>query len=84
MMVGWGFVLAHQILAVIVEGEGAALGGEFVFCARSDHTTRSRNIKPEVVFKVQNMARYALFCLIMGLSKAEMPIFARLWPDRVR
>jgi len=26
--------------------------------ARSDHTTGSRNIKPEVVFKVQKMAQY--------------------------
>jgi len=34
--------------------------------ARSDDTTGSRNIKPEVVFKVQKMARYALFCFIMG------------------
>ena len=55
----------------------------FLLVARSDHTTGSRNIKPEVVFKVQKMARYASFCLIMGLFKGEVPVFARLWPDRV-
>jgi len=31
----------------------------FLLVARSDHTTESRNIKLEVVFKVQKMARYA-------------------------
>jgi len=41
-------------------------------------------MKPEVVFKVQKMARYALFCLIMGSFKAEVPVFARLWPVMVR
>jgi len=51
---------------------------------KSDHTTGSRNIKPEVVFKVQEMARYALFCLTMGPFKGEVPVFARLWPVRVR
>jgi len=56
----------------------------FLLVARSDHTTGSRNIKPEVVFKVQKMARYALFCLIMGPYKGEVPVFARLWPVRVR
>jgi len=56
----------------------------FLLVARSDHTTGSRNIKPEVVFKVQKMARYALFCLIMGQFKAEVPAFARLWPVMVR
>ena len=52
----------------------------FLLVARSDHTTGSRNIKPEVVFKVQKMARYASFCFIMGPSKAEVLVFARLWP----
>jgi len=28
----------------------------FLLVARSDHTTGSRNIKPEVVFKVHKMA----------------------------
>ena len=28
----------------------------FLLVARSDHTTGSRNMKPEVVFKVQKMA----------------------------
>jgi len=28
----------------------------FLLLARSDHTTGSRNIKPEVVFKLQKMA----------------------------
>jgi len=51
----------------------------FLLVARSDHSTGSRNIKPEVVFKVQKMARYALFCLIMGPFKVEVPVFARLW-----
>jgi len=40
-------------------------------------------MKPEVVFKVQKMAQYALFCLIMGPFKGELPVFARLWPIRV-
>jgi len=30
------------------------------------------------------MAWYASFCLIMGLFKGEVPVFARLWPVRVR
>jgi len=45
----------------------------FLLVARSDHTTGSRNIKPEVVFKVQKMPQYASFCLIMGLFKGELP-----------
>ena len=60
------------------------LRAHFLLVARSDHTTGSRNIKPEVVFKVQKMARYASFCLIMGPFKGEVPVFARLWPIRVR
>ena len=56
----------------------------FLLLARSDHTTGSRNIKPEVVFKVQKRARYAAFCLIMGLVTGKVPVFARLWPIRVR
>ena len=60
------------------------LRDHFLLLARSDHTTGSRNIKPEVVFKVQKMARYASFCLTMGLFKGEVPLFARLWPVRVR
>jgi len=56
----------------------------FLLVARSDHTTGSRNIKPEVVFKVQKMTQYALFRLITGLFKGEVPVFARLWPVRVR
>ena len=49
-----------------------------------DDTTGSRNIKPEVVFKVQKMARCVSFCLIMGPFKGEVPVFARLCPVRVR
>ena len=30
------------------------------------------------------MARYALFCLTMDTFKGEVPVFARLWPVRVR
>jgi len=41
---------------------------------RSDYTTGSRNIKPEVVFKVHKMAQYASFCLIMGPFKGEVPV----------
>jgi len=41
-------------------------------------------LKPEVVFRVWKMARYASFCLIMGPFKGEVPVFGRLWPDRVR
>ena len=48
------------------------------------HTTGSRNIKPEVVFIVQKVTRYASFCLIMGLFNEEVPAFARLWPVRFR
>ena len=51
----------------------------FLLVARLDHTTGSRNIKPEVVFKMQKMARYASFCLIMGPFKGEV----QLWPVRV-
>jgi len=40
--------------------------------------------KPEVVSKVQKMAQYALFCLIIGPFKGEVPVFARLWPVMVR
>jgi len=56
----------------------------FPLVARSDHTTGSTNIKPEVVFKVQKMAQYASFCLIMGQFEGEVPVFAILWPARVR
>jgi len=45
----------------------------FLLVARSYHTTGSRNIKPEVVAKVQKMAQYASFCLIMGPFKGELP-----------
>jgi len=58
------------------------LRDHFLLVARSDHTTRSRNIKPEVVLKVQKMARYASFCLIMGPFKGEVTVFAKLWPVR--
>jgi len=58
------------------------LRDHFLLAARSDHTTGSRNLKPEV--EVQKMARYASFCLIMGAFKGEVPVFARLWPIWVR
>ena len=47
------------------------LRDHFLLVARSDHTTGSRNIKPEVVFKVQKMARCALSCFIMGPFKGK-------------
>ena len=47
------------------------LRDHFLSVARSNHTTGSRNIKLEVVFKVQKMARYASFCLIMGPLKGK-------------
>jgi len=50
----------------------------FLLVAMSDHTTGSRNIKPEVVFKVQKMARYASFCLIMGPFKRETACFCQI------
>jgi len=56
----------------------------FLLVARSDHTTGSRNIKQEVVFKVQKIARYALFCLRIGPFKGGKCLFATLWPVRVR
>jgi len=52
----------------------------FLLVAKSDHTTGSRNIKPELVSKVQKMARYASFCLIMGRFKGKclfLPDMAR-------
>jgi len=61
-----------------------SLRDHFLLVARSDLTTGSRYIKPEVVSRVQNMARYALFCLIMGPFKGEVPVFARLWPVRIK
>jgi len=54
------------------------LRNHFLLVARSDHTTGSRNVKPEVVSKVQKMAQYALFCLTMSPFKGELPVFARL------
>jgi len=42
-----------------------------VLVARSDHTTGSRNITLEVVSKVQKMAQYASFCLIMDPFKGN-------------
>jgi len=60
------------------------LRDHFLLAVRSDHTTGSRNVKPEVVFKVQKMARYVSFCLIMGPFKGKVPDFARLCSDRVR
>jgi len=59
------------------------LGDHFLLVARSDHTTGSRNLKPEVVFKVQKMVRYASSCPIMGRLRGSA-CFARLWPVRVR
>jgi len=56
----------------------------FSVIAVSDNTTESRNIKPEVVSKVHIMAPYALLCLIVGPFMGEVPIFARLWPIRVK
>jgi len=52
----------------------------FLLVAMSDHTTGSRNIKPEVVLKVQKMARYASLCLIMGVFKGEMPVLPDYGP----
>jgi len=34
-------------------------------------------MKPEIVFNVQKMARYASFCVIMGPFKGKLPVFAR-------
>ena len=52
----------------------------FLLVARSDYTTGSINRKPEVTFKVQEIVRYASFCLIMGPFKGELPVFATLLP----
>jgi len=43
----------------------------FLLLARSDDTTGRRNIKPEIVLKVQKMAQYASFCLITGPFKGK-------------
>jgi len=56
------------------------LRDHFLLVARSDHTTGSKNIRLEVVFKGQKMARYAYSSLIMGPFKGKVPVFARLWP----
>ena len=56
----------------------------FPLVARSDHTAGSRNIKPEVIFKVQKMAQYALFCLILGPFKGEVPVLLDYGPLRLR
>jgi len=58
------------------------LRDHFLLVARSDHTTGSRNIKPEVVFKEQKMAQYAPFCLIMGSFRGKMPVFCQIWSVR--
>jgi len=71
-------------LPCLQEYKNSRLRDHFLLVARSDHTTRSYNIKLEF-FKVQKMSRYASFCLIMGPFKGEVHVFARLWPigDRV-
>ena len=51
----------------------------FLLVARSDHTTGSRNVKPEVVFKVQKMARYASFCFIISHLTTPQPA-CRIFP----
>ena len=59
---------------------------DFLAASRARIVGLRLELKPEVVFKVQKqkMARYASFCLIMGPFKEEVPVFARLWPIRVR
>jgi len=52
----------------------------FLLVARSDHATGSRNIKPELVFIVQKMARYASFFLTMDPFMGEVPVFADYGP----
>jgi len=55
--------------------------------ARSDHTTGRRNIKPEVVFRVQKMAQYASFCFTMGPFNhftACMPDFSGTQENTIR
>jgi len=54
------------------------LRDHFLLVARSDHTTGSRNIKPEIVFRMQKMTRYAYFCLIMGLLKGGGAYFCQI------
>ena len=56
----------------------------FLLVARSDHTTGSRNIKPEVVFKVQKMARCASFGLIIGPFKGGSACFCQIMAVSVR
>jgi len=62
------------------------LRNHFLLAARSDHTTGSRNIKPELVFKEQKIAWYALFCLIIDLFKGGSACFLPDYgpPGRVR
>ena len=55
------------------------LRDHFLLVLRSDHTTGSRNIKPEVA-KVHKMAWNALFYPVMGPFKGRSAFFVRLWP----
>jgi len=50
----------------------------FLSVSGLDHATGSRNIKPEVLFKVQKMARYVSFCLIMGSFKGGSAYFCQI------
>jgi len=59
----------------------------FSVSCKSDHTTGRRNIKPEVVFKVQKMSRYASFCFIMNPFNhftACMPDFSGMQENTAR
>jgi len=51
-------------------------------CILSDCAVRIETGSTRCSFKVQKMAQYASFCLIMGPLKGEVPVFARLWPVR--
>jgi len=52
------------------------LRDHFLLVARSDHTTGSRNTKPEVVFKVQKMALYASFFRLRLVAEWVKPLAA--------
>jgi len=97
----WSELKPEVVLATIIDSErcnqpqnaykwaGIALltsPTSFLLVARSDHTTRSRNIKPEVVFKVQKNGSICLILPHNGPVQGgrEVPVFARLWPVRVR
>jgi len=72
-------IFARTAQRWVLDGTNGTISKPCAYCwiVRSE-------LKPEVVFKVQKMAWYASFCLMMNPFKGEMPAFAILWPVVVR